>query len=98
VKVAGKVVVDAGDRLATFQLDITDRTAVEALPGRVEAVLGAPDGIVNVDVNLYGTIHMVRRSCPVCCNGRSPTSPTCRAWAASCRSPARPSTAPARRP
>lgn len=83
---ATAALANAGDRLATFQLDITDRAAVAALPGRVEAVLGAPDGIVNVagiiqpfvtlgdldydviqrviDVNLYGTIHMVKAFLP----------------------------------
>lgn len=38
----------AGDRLATFQVDITDRVAVEALPEQVVGVLGAVDGLINV--------------------------------------------------
>lgn len=38
----------AGDRLATFQLDITDRDGVQALPGRVAEALGAADGLINV--------------------------------------------------
>jgi short-subunit dehydrogenase len=39
---------DAGTRLATFQLDITDRAGVEALPGQVAEALGPVDGLVNV--------------------------------------------------
>jgi NAD(P)-dependent dehydrogenase (short-subunit alcohol dehydrogenase family) len=38
----------AGDRLATFAVDITDRPAVEALPDRVADVLGEADGLLNV--------------------------------------------------
>lgn len=38
----------AGDRLASFPADITDRGAVEALPGQVVAALGEPDGLINV--------------------------------------------------
>lgn len=38
----------AGDRLATFQVDITDRTAVEALPDKVVDALGDVDGLINV--------------------------------------------------
>ena len=38
----------AGDRLATFVVDITDRTAVDALPDQVNAALGPIDGLVNV--------------------------------------------------
>lgn len=38
----------AGDRLATFQVDITDRTAVEALPDHIRAELGQIDGLINV--------------------------------------------------
>jgi NAD(P)-dependent dehydrogenase (short-subunit alcohol dehydrogenase family) len=38
----------AGDRLATFTVDITDRVAVEALPERVAAALGPVDGVINV--------------------------------------------------
>lgn len=59
----------AGDRLASFPTDITDRDAVEALPGHVTAALGAPDGLINVAgiiqpfVRLaeldYDTIHRV---------------------------------------
>lgn len=39
---------EAGDRLATFQLDVTDRAAVDALPERVVGALGEVDGLVNV--------------------------------------------------
>ncbi len=38
----------AGDRLATFPLDITEREAVEALPEQVVAAFGQVDGLVNV--------------------------------------------------
>lgn len=38
----------AGDRLATFELDITDREAVDALPTQVVDQLGQLDGVVNV--------------------------------------------------
>ena len=38
----------AGDRLATFQVDITDRAAVEALPDQVVNFLGDVDGLINV--------------------------------------------------
>ena len=76
----------AGDRLATFSVDITDRDAVQALPDAVTEVLGEPDAVVNVagiiqpfvhlndlayddierviNVNLYGTIHMVKAFLP----------------------------------
>lgn len=76
----------AGDRLATFAVDITDRDAVQALPDAVTEVLGEPDAVVNVagiiqpfvhlndlayddierviNVNLYGTIHMVKAFLP----------------------------------
>lgn len=37
----------AGDRLATFVLDITDREAVDALPEKVVAQFGAVDGVIN---------------------------------------------------
>ncbi len=37
----------AGDRLATFPLDVTDREAVHALPEQVVAALGQVDGVVN---------------------------------------------------
>jgi NAD(P)-dependent dehydrogenase (short-subunit alcohol dehydrogenase family) len=40
-------------RLSSYPLDITDRSAVEALPGRVACDLGAIDGLVNV----AGIIH-----------------------------------------
>lgn len=77
----------AGERLACFAVDITDRAATEGLPGEVAAALGAVDGLINVagiiqpfvklneldyevierviDVNLYGTIHMVKAFLPV---------------------------------
>jgi short-subunit dehydrogenase len=76
----------AGDRLATFPLDITDRTATDALPEQVIAAHGAVDGLINVagiiqpfvrlkdlsynvierliNVNLYGTIHIVKAFLP----------------------------------
>lgn len=38
----------AGDRLATAQVDITDRAAVDALPERVVGALGEVDGLINV--------------------------------------------------
>lgn len=38
----------AGDRLATFVVDITDRAAVEALPAKVADALGVADGVINV--------------------------------------------------
>lgn len=76
----------AGDRIATFTVDITDRDAVHALPERVTAALSAPDALINVagiiqpfvrineleydaierviDVNLHGTIHLVKAFLP----------------------------------
>jgi NAD(P)-dependent dehydrogenase (short-subunit alcohol dehydrogenase family) len=38
----------AGDRLATFQTDITDRAGVTLLPSRVVDAFGVVDGLVNV--------------------------------------------------
>ena len=38
----------AGERLATFPCDVTDREAVAALPDQVVAALGQVDGLVNV--------------------------------------------------
>lgn len=38
---------DAGDRLATFELDVTDREAVAALPTQVIERFGVIDGLVN---------------------------------------------------
>jgi NAD(P)-dependent dehydrogenase (short-subunit alcohol dehydrogenase family) len=38
----------AGDRLATFWADITDRAAVRALPARVTETFGVVDGLINV--------------------------------------------------
>jgi short-subunit dehydrogenase len=77
---------NAGDRLTTFAIDITDRTATSALPEKVIAAQGAVDGLINVagiiqpfvrlndleydvierviNVNLYGTIHMVKAFLP----------------------------------
>jgi short-subunit dehydrogenase len=77
---------DAGERLATVAVDITDRAAVEELPGKVIAAQGAVDGLINVagiiqpflklndleyevierviNVNLYGTINMVKAFLP----------------------------------
>jgi short-subunit dehydrogenase len=76
----------AGDRLATFPLDITDRAATEALPDKMISAHGAVDGLINVagiiqpfvklnelgydvierviNVNLYGTIDMVKAFLP----------------------------------
>lgn len=76
----------AGDRLATFAVDITDREATAALPEQVITAHGAVDGVINVagiiqpfvklndldyatierviNVNLYGTIHMVKAFLP----------------------------------
>jgi NAD(P)-dependent dehydrogenase (short-subunit alcohol dehydrogenase family) len=39
---------DAGERLVTFAVDITDRAAVEALPEKVIAAHGTVDGLINV--------------------------------------------------
>ncbi len=39
---------NAGERLATFQVDITDRAAVLALPDQVVEVMGSVDGLINV--------------------------------------------------
>jgi len=77
----------AGDRIAAFVVDITDRVAVDALPQQVEEALSSADGLINVagiiqpfvrvvdldleaierviDVNFYGTIHMVKAFLPV---------------------------------
>lgn len=38
---------DAGDRVATYAVDITDREATGALPARVAADLGEADGLIN---------------------------------------------------
>jgi short-subunit dehydrogenase len=65
----------AGDRLSTHVLDVTDRAAVAALPATVEAMHGRVDGLVNnagiiqpitrvLDVNFWGTLHMVRAFLP----------------------------------
>ena len=78
---------DAGDRLSTHVVDITDRAAVEALPAAVVAAHGAVDAMINnagiiqpfvpvnelgydalqrvLDVNLMGTVHMVKAFLPV---------------------------------
>ncbi|HWI42249.1 MAG TPA: SDR family oxidoreductase [Nocardioides sp.] len=37
----------AGERLTTYQVDIADRAAVQALPARVEADHGVVDGLIN---------------------------------------------------
>jgi NAD(P)-dependent dehydrogenase (short-subunit alcohol dehydrogenase family) len=77
----------AGERLSTHVVDITDRTAVEALPAAVVEAHGAVDGVVNnagiiqpfvpvadldyptiqrvLDVNLMGTVHMVKAFLPL---------------------------------
>ena len=77
----------AGDRLATYTIDITDRSATGGLPEKVIAAHGVVDGLINVagiiqpfvrlndldydvierviNVNLYGTIHMVKAFLPL---------------------------------
>ncbi|HSM44475.1 MAG TPA: SDR family oxidoreductase [Acidimicrobiia bacterium] len=77
---------DAGERLTTYVVDITDREATSTLPGQVIAAHGAVDVTINVagiiqpfvrlndldygdierviNVNLYGTIHMVKAFLP----------------------------------
>lgn len=79
--------VDAGDRLSTHVVDITDRDAVRALPEAVVAAHGSVDGVLNnagiiqpftpvaeldhaaarrvMDVNFYGTYHVVEAFLPV---------------------------------
>ncbi|HEX6945784.1 MAG TPA: SDR family oxidoreductase [Acidimicrobiia bacterium] len=37
----------AGDRFATFAVDVTDRPAVSALPAQVSAALGEPDVVIH---------------------------------------------------
>lgn len=76
----------AGDKLATFVVDVADRQRVERLPAEVIAVHGAVDGVINnagviqpfvrvvdldydvigkvIDINLYGTIYMVKAFLP----------------------------------
>ena len=80
------VLAVAGERLSTHVLDITDRTACEALPDEVIAHHGSVDGLINnagiiqpfvtiedldyatiervLNVNLMGTIHMVKAFLP----------------------------------
>ncbi len=77
---------NAGDRLQTLVVDITDRDAVAALPDQVIATHGVVDGLINnagiiqpfvpfndldfgaidriINVNLYGTINMVKAFLP----------------------------------
>lgn len=77
---------EAGERLTTHVVDITDRERTEALSDDVVAAHGAVDGSINVagiiqpfvklneleydiierviNVNLYGTIHMVKAFLP----------------------------------
>jgi short-subunit dehydrogenase len=77
----------AAGRLSTHVVDITDRTAVEALPSAVLDAHGVVDGLVNnagiiqpfvpvadldyaaiqrvLDVNLMGTVHMVKAFLPL---------------------------------
>ena len=43
-----RIAGEPADRLSVHTVDITDRTAVEALPGRVVAALGQVDGLLNV--------------------------------------------------
>ncbi|GGI08643.1 SDR family NAD(P)-dependent oxidoreductase [Egicoccus halophilus] len=76
----------AGDRLATFALDISDREAVGLLPQQVLDTFSQVDGLLNVagiiqpfvrlaelddaaidrvvDVNLYGTLYLVKAFLP----------------------------------
>lgn len=76
----------AGDRLSVHVVDITDRSATEALVDAVEQAQGAVDGLIDVagivqpfvpvaelgydaiervlDVNLMGTVHMVKSFLP----------------------------------
>lgn len=84
---AGTVeLANAGDRLATFVLDVTDREAAAASVDRVVEQLGPVDGLIHVagiiqpfvrvndldwetidrvvNVNLYGTLHMVKAYLP----------------------------------
>lgn len=42
-----KLAEDLGGKVATYTLDITDAAAVAALPGKVEADLGAADALIN---------------------------------------------------
>lgn len=78
---------DAGERLSTHILDITDRDAVHSFPEQVVATHGSVDGTINVagiiqpfvklqeleyeaiqrviDVNLYGTIHVIKAFLPL---------------------------------
>lgn len=42
------ILAEAGDRLATFVVDITDREATEALPLQVAQRLGPADAVINV--------------------------------------------------
>ncbi len=85
--VATAALADAGDRLSTHVVDITDRDAVDALPDQVVVAHGSVDGILNnagiiqpfvpvneldnsaiqrvLDVNLMGTVHMVKAFLPL---------------------------------
>jgi len=82
----GETAALAGEGVATFVTDITDRDETAALPAKVAGTFGTIDGMVNVagiiqpfekindldyasidrviDVNLYGTIHMVKAFLP----------------------------------
>jgi NAD(P)-dependent dehydrogenase (short-subunit alcohol dehydrogenase family) len=77
----------AGQRLSVHVVDVTERSAVEALVDEVAAAHGGVDGLINnagiiqpfvpvkdldydhirrvLDVNLMGTIHMVKSFLPV---------------------------------
>lgn len=79
-------IAGAGDRLATFVGDVTDRDGVAALPAKVIDAHGAVDGFISnagiiqpfvrlndldyetiervINVNLYGTINMVKSFLP----------------------------------
>ena len=78
---------EAGARLSTHVVDVTDRTSVEALVATVIDTHGCVDGLINnagiiqpfvpvealdydhitrvLDVNLMGTLHMVKAFLPV---------------------------------
>lgn len=78
---------DAGERLTTHTVDVTDREATASLPDVVAAAHGTVDGLIHcagiiqpfvrlndleydaidrvINVNLYGTIHIVKAFLPL---------------------------------
>lgn len=80
------VLAEAGDRLSTHVVDVTDRAATSALPASVIEAHGSIDGMIHcagiiqpfvrlndleyediervINVNLYGTINMVKAVLP----------------------------------